>query len=136
MKACIKGKGLYGIIIIYFLYFIFLHPSLLNSINNRILEADHSRYLVVRFILTSVFYLITGLILSLLIMYKKRKETLIAEIILIDIPIIFLVSSCIQYQYLFTFSYTKNWMIYSEIGFLLLGVELFRWGKYFITKSR
>ena len=116
--------------LLYYCYIFFVHPVLLNKINNAIFETGAQIYTSLKFLLNAAFYMITALIAGFGVKSRKTSKMIIVEVFLLDIPILFLATTYIQYHFLYAFFYTKNWEFYSEIGFLFLGFEILRYIDY------
>ena len=133
----IFGKTLvfYCFYLAYFLYALLVHPGLLTSLTDKLYISGSQVYLSLTFLLNAIFYLATALLMGFMFYLKKSRKHIVVEVIAVDIPILFLSTMYVQYDFLYTFSYTKNWQFYTQIGFLLLGVEVLRYIHYFHYKK-
>lgn len=129
------NKKPYIFIIILYCYLFLLYTDLYNKI-----ELLSESPITTMFIKYGVYFLsniLLGIIISYIAYCPKKKETLILDILLLDIPAIWMSTLFIQLIY-FSFypvSFHLNWQNFLRVGALIIGLEIFRYIRMLFIKK-
>lgn len=129
------NKKPYIFIIILYCYLFLLYTDLYNKI-----ELLSESPITTMFIKYGVYFLsniLLGIIISYIAYCPKKKETLILDILLLDIPAIWMSTLFIQLIY-FSFypvSFHLNWQNFLRVGAIIIGLEIFRYIRMLFIKK-
>lgn len=129
------NKKPYIFIVILYCYLFLLYTDLYNKI-----ELLSESPITIMFIKYGVYFLsniLLGIIISYIAYCPKKKETLILDILLLDIPAIWMSTLFIQLIY-FSFypvSFHLNWQNFLRVGAIIIGLEIFRYIRMLFIKK-
>ncbi len=129
------NKKPYIFIVILYCYLFLLYTDLYNKI-----ELLSESPITTMFIKYGVYFLsniLLGIIISYIAYCPKKKETLILDILLLDIPAIWMSTLFIQLIY-FSFypvSFHLNWQNFLRVGSIIIGLEIFRYIRMLFIKK-
>lgn len=129
------NKKPYIFIVILYCYLFLLYTDLYNKI-----ELLSESPITTMFIKYGVYFLsniFLGIIISYIAYCPKKKGTLILDILLLDIPAIWMSTLFIQLIY-FSFypvSFHLNWQNFLRVGAIIIGLEIFRYIRMLFIKK-
>lgn len=106
-----------------------------NLIQSNMLNIDSILKMIILYLSRIVYYVITSIFLLNMFMIEKSKSTILIEIVIIDIPVIFMACSIfgvfINYPIFMYLFHNRNILVIN--GAVVLGCEIYRY-KLFLKK--
>lgn len=129
------NKKPYIFIVILYCYLFWLYTDLNDKIE--LLSKSPMTTVLVQYGIYFFTSILIGIIFSYIAYCPKKKETLILDVLLLDIPSIWMLTLFIQLIY-FSFypvSFHLNWQNFSSLGAMIMGVEIFRYVRMLFIKK-